>query len=191
MLSQMFIKRNPVLRQVRYFSAVANPRVFFDIEIGGKEAGRIEFDLHMDVVPKTAENFRQLCTGEAGFGYAKSEFHRIIPNFMCQAGDFTRGDGTGGKSIYGRTFRDENFKTKHTKPGLLSMANAGPNTNGSQFFVTTVPCYHLDGKHTVFGEIVKGYEVVEKIENMGSYSGRPKKSVVIAACGEVTAAKAE
>ncbi|KAH9897022.1 cyclophilin [Cubamyces lactineus] len=157
--------------------------VFFDITINDQPAGRITFKLFDDVVPKTARNFRELATGEHGFGYKGSSFHRIIPNFMLQGGDFTRGNGTGGKSIYGEKFEDENFKLKHTKPGILSMANAGKNTNGSQFFITTVVTSWLDGAHVVFGEVKEGMDLVKKIESLGSASGTPKARITIANSG--------
>ncbi|KAK9239779.1 cyclophilin-like domain-containing protein [Lipomyces kononenkoae] len=157
-------------------------KVFFDVATD-KPLGRIVFELYDDVVPKTTANFKALCTGEKGFGYAGCTFHRVIPDFMLQGGDFTRGDGTGGKSIYGAKFADENFVKKHTKPGLLSMANAGPNTNGSQFFVTTVPCPWLDGKHVVFGEVVEGMDVVKAVEALGTRSGTPRTKVTIANSG--------
>ncbi|KAG6867732.1 cyclophilin peptidyl-prolyl cis-trans isomerase Cyp2 [Termitomyces sp. T159_Od127] len=159
--------------------------VFFDITINDAPAGRIVFKLFDEVVPKTAKNFRELATGQHGFGYAGSSFHRVIPNFMLQGGDFTKGNGTGGKSIYGEKFADENFQLKHTKPGLLSMANAGKNTNGSQFFITTVVTSWLDGAHVVFGEVVEGMEIVKAIEKCGSASGTTSKKVTIAQSGTV------
>ncbi len=160
-------------------------RVFLDVETDDDFLGRIVITLRPDVVPKTAENFRALCTGEKGFGYKGSIFHRVIPDFMLQAGDFTNHNGTGGKSIYGKRFNDENFTLKHTEPGIVSMANAGQNTNGSQFFITTIVTDWLDGKHTVFGKVSKGMDVVGKIEALGSESGKTAKTIRIKDCGQL------
>ena len=165
-------------------------KVYFDIEIDGKPEGRIVMGLFGDTVPKTADNFAKLCTGEMGTGksgkklhYKGSSFHRIIQGFMAQGGDFTLGDGRGGESIYGEKFPDENFKLKHTKPFLLSMANAGPNTNGSQFFITFAATPWLDGRHTVFGEVLEGEAIVLSLEKIGSSSGKTGKKAVIADSG--------
>ena len=161
-----------------------NPVCWFDISIGAKDAGRIEMEIFEDITPKTAENFKVLCTGSKGFGYKGSSFHRIIPDFMIQGGDFTRGNGTGGKSIYGSKFNDENFILQHDGAGVLSMANAGPNTNGSQFFLTTVRTQWLDGKHVVFGRVCSGLDVVKLLEKQGSSpSGKTRQPCAIRDCG--------
>lgn len=173
-------------------SNAANPRVFFDVDIAGERVGRIVFELFADITPKTAENFRALCTGEKGTGKSTGKplhfkgcpFHRIIKKFMIQGGDFSNHNGTGGESIYGEKFEDENFHYKHDRVGLLSMANAGPNTNGSQFFITTVPTPHLDGKHVVFGQVLKGMGVVKMLESMDTKEDAPVEPCVIADCGE-------
>lgn len=167
-------------------------KVFFDITVGGEKAGRIIFELFNDVVPRTAENFRSLCIGDKGMGtkgkplhYKGSIFHRIIKDFMIQGGDFTNFNGTGGESVYGEKFDDENFEFKHDVPGLLSMANSGPGTNGSQFFITTVPTPHLDGKHVVFGKVLKGFGVISELENVEKKGEEPMKKCRIEDCGEI------
>lgn len=166
-------------------------QIYLDISINDQPAGRMIFELYNDIVPRTVENFHSLCIGDHGIGhsgkllsYKNCPFHRIISKFMAQTGDFVQLNGTGGESIFGTRFEDENFEMKHSKPGILSMANAGPNTNASQFFITFVPCPWLDGKHVVFGELVDGIEVLKQIELAGSRSGAPNKKVVIIDCGD-------
>lgn len=189
-ITDMFAKKTDTLLS----KAALCPRVFFDIQIGDEDAGRIVMQLRGDVVPKTVENFRKLCIGfkpedaeedAKPEGYKGSIFHRVIPGFMCQGGDFTNFNGTGGKSIYGEKFEDENFDLFHTGEGILSMANCGPATNGSQFFLCTTATPHLDGKHVVFGKVIHGYELVKQVEGVGSQGGETSKKVTITDCGEL------
>uniref|UniRef100_A0A3B3XAQ9 Peptidyl-prolyl cis-trans isomerase D n=1 Tax=Poecilia mexicana TaxID=48701 RepID=A0A3B3XAQ9_9TELE len=188
---QLFLKMSHAVPSEKP-SNPENPRVFFDVDIDGEKAGRIVLELFADVTPKTAENFRALCTGEKGVGKSTGKplhfkgcpFHRIIKKFMIQGGDFSNHNGTGGESIYGEKFEDENFHYKHDKVGLLSMANAGANTNGSQFFITTVPTPHLDGKHVVFGQVLKGIGVVKMLESVETTEDTPIKPCIVADCGE-------
>ena len=162
-----------------------NTEVFLDFTVNNESIGRIELELFDDVAPKTVDNFKTICAGTEDMNgrYDNCPVHRIIPNFMMQSGDFTRGNGMGGESIYGFKFEDENFILKHDKPGILSMANSGPNTNGSQFFITFEPTPWLNGHHVVFGEVTNGMNILEEIEKLGSQSGKPNKTVKIEKCG--------
>lgn len=190
-LMAIFLKGRVHQVSAHQIEIMTNPVVFFDVSIGGKEVGRIKMELFANIVPRTAENFRQFCTGEfrkdgVPQGYKGATFHRVIKDFMIQGGDFIEGDGTGCNSIYGASFSDENFKLKHDTPGLLSMANSGPNTNGCQFFITCAKCDFLDGKHVVFGKVVDGLLVVRKIENVSTgANNKPILPVVITQCGEM------
>ena len=165
----------------------ALPRVFLDVKADNEPLGRIVIELRSDVTPRTADNFRKLCTGQLGYGYRGSIFHRVLPNFVCHGGDFTKHDGSGSKSIYGPRFDDENFELTHSAPGKVSMANCGPHTNGSQFFITTQRAEHLDGKHVVFGHVVEGMDIVKKVEACGTLSGATLRPLCIYECGQLGA----
>lgn len=164
---------------------MTNSVVFLDITLNNNYIGRIEIELYSNITPNTCENFRSLCVGNKGISYKGCNFHRVIPNFMLQTGDITNFNGTGGMSIYGRSFNDENFILKHTGPGILSMANSGPNTNSSQFFITTVATPWLDGGHVVFGKVINGMNIVRIIESHGSPSGQTNASIIISNCGQL------
>nr|XP_048293969.1 peptidyl-prolyl cis-trans isomerase A-like [Myodes glareolus] len=164
---------------------MVNPTVFFDIMANGEPLGCISLELFVDTVPKTAENFCALSTGEKGFGYKGSSFHRIIPGFMCQGGDFACHNDTGSRFIYGEKFEDENTIMKHTGPGILSMANAGPNTSSFQVFIWTTKTEWLDGKHGVFGKVREGMNIVEAMERFGSRKGKTSKKIIISDCGQL------
>ncbi|XP_040575416.1 peptidyl-prolyl cis-trans isomerase H [Lepeophtheirus salmonis] len=176
---------------VSFLRHPSNPVVFFDINVGNAQIGRIVMELFADVCPKTAENFRKFCTGEyqkdgVPLGYKGASFHRVIKDFMIQGGDFVNGDGTGCMSVFGPTFADENFMLKHDSPGLLSMANSGKDTNGCQFFITCAKCDFLDAKHVVFGRIIDGLLIMRKIENVPTGpNNKPKIDVVISQCGQM------
>ena len=164
---------------------MTNPIVFLDVSANNNYLGRIVIELRKDIVPNTAENFRSLCVGDRGITYKDSKFHRVIPQFMLQGGDITNHNGTGGMSISGRSFNDENFILRHTSPGVLSMANSGPNTNSSQFFITTVTTPWLDGRHVVFGNVIQGMDVVSRIESLGTQNGQTMQNIVISDCGQL------
>ncbi|CAF0846320.1 unnamed protein product [Didymodactylos carnosus] len=166
-------------------SYMTNSRVYFDVYADSSSLGRIVFELFDNECPKTAENFRSLTTMDKGYGYKSSIFHRVINGYFCQGGDFTNYNGTGGKSIYGKKFDDENFNRKFTHPGLLAMANSGENTNSSQFFITLIPCPWLNGKHVVFGHVVEGMDVVKQIDSYGSETGTPTRRIIIQDCGQL------
>uniref|UniRef100_A0A671SS35 Peptidyl-prolyl cis-trans isomerase n=1 Tax=Sinocyclocheilus anshuiensis TaxID=1608454 RepID=A0A671SS35_9TELE len=184
-ISRMLQADSAQMSSAEALSRESNPVVFFDITIDDKDAGRIIMELFTHIVSRTAENFRALCTGEMGFGYRRSIFHRIIPEFMCQGGDITNQDGTGGKSIYEGKFEDESFEVRHTGPGLLSMANRGRDTNNSQFFITLKKAEHLDCKHVAFGFVKDGMDVVRRIGELGAKDGKPTKTITISDCGQI------
>eukprot|EP01096_Ripella_sp_DP13-Kostka_P004502 TRINITY_DN16819_c0_g1_i1.p1 TRINITY_DN16819_c0_g1~~TRINITY_DN16819_c0_g1_i1.p1 ORF type:complete len:198 (+),score=94.65 TRINITY_DN16819_c0_g1_i1:25-594(+) len=187
MLARFLTRQGPNNLMRCFSTASKNPIVFLEVKIEEETAGRMTFELFSDKTPKTSENFRSLCTGEKGnaLHFQGSPFHRIIPYFMAQGGDITNQNGSGGSSIYGERFEDENFDIPHSEVGLLSMANFGkPNTNGSQFFITTAPCQWLDGKNVVFGKLIEGFDVLKKINDVGTPEGKPKSKVIISASGQ-------
>lgn len=180
-----FYNKKYLIKFFSKYSDKTNPKVFMSVSKDGKHLGKMTFELYKNHNPKTAENFLSICKGSDKLSYKGSPFHRVIGGFMAQGGDITRGNGTGGSSIYGRTFPDENMSIKHIQRGMLSMANSGPNTNGSQFFITFIPCDWLDGNHCVFGELIEGSETLDAIEKCGSRSGTTSSRLIVEDCGEV------